>query len=122
MQKRRKRKKERKQERCKKREQGFLCVLVGEESRGEYEWRRREGLRERGGEPIPSNSHAKRAAAELDGPESGGREGLGGLRRKRRRKKRRRKGWWVAGKRQSRSWEKELDGAQNIRRAMRYRE
>lgn len=56
--------------------------MVGEESRREYEWRRREGLRERGGEPIPSNSHAKRAAAVLDGPETGGREGLGGAERK----------------------------------------
>lgn len=30
-----KRKKKKKRKRCKKREQGFLCVLVGKESRGE---------------------------------------------------------------------------------------
>lgn len=49
---------QKKWKRCKKRERGFLCVLVGGESKGERGRKRSEGLREGEGELILSNSHA----------------------------------------------------------------
>lgn len=51
-----------KRKRCKKREQGFLCVLVGEESKGERGERRSEGLREGEEELILLYSHANSAS------------------------------------------------------------
>lgn len=49
---------EKKRKRCKKKEQGFLCVFVEEESKGERGERRSEGLREGEEELILLNSHA----------------------------------------------------------------
>lgn len=51
-----------KRKRCKKREQGFLCVWVGEESKGERGERRSEGLRKGEEELILLNSHANSAS------------------------------------------------------------
>lgn len=62
-----------KRKRCKKREQGFLCVWVGEESKGERGERRSEGLREGEEELILLNSHANSASKGDRGKKGHGR-------------------------------------------------
>lgn len=62
-----------KRKRCNKREQGFLCVLVGEESKGERGERRSEGLREGEEELILLNSHANSASKGDRGKKAEGR-------------------------------------------------